>query len=219
MTERAYCCHLTVLFVLSNHRLVMADQPNKNTKEFSMEEVNVWNVEKLQKYLRNCGIAIANDTRKPNLLLKVYHASRLHLPLCSTKEQDDVQISARRKEKLFIDGISLPFPEKLDNWLKRSYHFPDMMMSDMEAYLSKNNNRKSAKEGKNLYERGHVTEVEYNNISDCLKFCYVRGKVVPQTRICGSAKVPGMETFLWGSVGASLGMERAVNMYLRYYIT
>ena len=53
-----------------------------------------------------------------------------------------------------------------------------MTMSDMEAYLSK-----SVKEEKNLYESGHVTEVEYNNILDCLKFCYVRGKVVPQTRI------------------------------------
>ena len=89
---------------------------------------------------------------------------------------DDVQIAARRKEKLFIDGISLPFPEKLDNWLKGSYYFPDMMMSDMEAYLSKNNDR-------NLYESRHVTEVEYNNISDCVKFCYVRGQVVPQARI------------------------------------
>ena len=76
----------------------------------------------------------------PDLLLKVYHASRLHLPLCSTKEQEHAQIAARRKEKLFIDGISLPFPEtmeKLENWLKGSYYFPDMTMSDMEAYLSK----------------------------------------------------------------------------------
>ena len=31
------------------------------------------------------------------------------------------------------------------------------MMSDIEAYLSKNNDGKSAKEGKNLYESGHVT--------------------------------------------------------------
>ena len=43
-----------------------------------------------------------------------------------------------------------------------------MMMSDMEAYLSKNNDMKSAKEEKNLHESGHVTDVEYNNISDCL---------------------------------------------------
>ena len=59
----------------------------------------------------------------------------------------------------------------------------DMTMNDIELYLSKSNDRKSAKEGKNLYESGHVSEVEFNNISDCLKFCYVRGKVVPQTRI------------------------------------
>ena len=74
---------------------------------------------------------------KPDLLLKVYHASRLHLPLCSTKEQDDAQIAARRKEKLFIDGILLPFPEKLENWTKGSYFFPDMTMSDMKVYLPK----------------------------------------------------------------------------------
>ena len=86
------------------------------------------------------------------------------------ENNDDVQIAARKKEKLFIDGISLLFAGKLDNWLKGSYYFPDMMMSDMEAYLSKNNDMKSAKEGKNLYESGHVTDVEYNNISDCLKF-------------------------------------------------
>ena len=144
----------------------MDDQPDENTKGFSMEELNVWNVEKLRKYLKNRGIAIANDTHKPDLLLKVYHASRLHLPLSSTKEQDDGQIAARRKEKLFIDGISLPFTEKLENWLKGSYCFPDMTMSDMGAYMTKNNDRKSAKEGKNLYESGYATEVEYNNISD-----------------------------------------------------
>ena len=33
-----------VLFI---HRLVMADQPDENSKEFSMEELNVWKVEKL----------------------------------------------------------------------------------------------------------------------------------------------------------------------------
>ena len=56
-------------------------------------------------------------------------------------------------------------------------------MSDMEAYLSKNDDMKSAKEGKNLYESGHVTDIEYNIISQWLKFCYVRGNVVLQTRI------------------------------------
>ena len=119
----------TALFILSNHHLVMADQPDENPKEFSMEELHVWNVEKLRKYLRNRGIAIANDTRKPDLLLKVYYMLLGYICNCvALKNNDDVQIVARRKEKLFIDGILLPFAGKLDNWLKGSYYFPDMMM-------------------------------------------------------------------------------------------
>ena len=90
---------MTALFILSNHHLVMADQPDENTKEFSMEELEGRNVEKLRKYLRNRGIAIANDTRKPDLLLKVYYASRLHLPLCSTKEQRRCPNCSKKKGK------------------------------------------------------------------------------------------------------------------------
>ena len=58
-------------------------------------------------------------------------------------------VQNNKTELNFIDGISLPFTEKLENWLKGSYYFPDMTMSDMEAYMTKNNDRKS-KEGKNL---------------------------------------------------------------------
>ena len=120
------------------------------------------------------------------MLLKVYHASQLHLPLCSTKEQDHAQIAARRKEKLFIDGIALPFPEtmeKLENWLNGKLLFSrhdDEWHGGVHVKTMTGNPRRREK---NLYEGGHVTEAEYNNTLDCLKFCYVRGKVVPQTRI------------------------------------
>ena len=80
----------------------MPDQLDENTTEFSMEELNVWNVENLRKYLRNCGIAIANDTRKPDLFLKVYHASRLHLPLCCTKEQRRCPNCSKKKRKALM---------------------------------------------------------------------------------------------------------------------
>ena len=72
----------------------MADRSNENKKEFSIEELNVWNVEKLRKYLKNRGVVITTDTRKRELISKVYHTCRLDLPLCSTKEQDDAQIKA-----------------------------------------------------------------------------------------------------------------------------
>jgi len=123
------------------------------------------------KCFKNQGVVITSDTCKHDLVSKVYHAPHLDLPLCSTKEQDDAQIKARQKEKLFIDGISPPLPKELGNWLSGSHNFPDMTMNDIEHYLSKSNDRKSAREGKNWYESGHVSEVEYNNKSDCLKFC------------------------------------------------
>ena len=79
----------------------MGDQAEEKTKEFSKEELNVWNVEKLRKYLKDRGTGIiTGDTRKRDLISKVYFASRLHLQLCSTKEQEQAQIAARRKEKL-----------------------------------------------------------------------------------------------------------------------
>ena len=46
----------------------MGDQPDENTKEFSKEELNVWNVEKLRKYLKDRGIVITGDTRKRDLI-------------------------------------------------------------------------------------------------------------------------------------------------------
>ena len=62
----------------------MADRSDQNKKEFSIEELNAWNVEKLRKYLKNRGVVIITDTRKRDLVSKVYHACRLDLPLCST---------------------------------------------------------------------------------------------------------------------------------------
>ena len=59
----------------------MGDQPDENTKEFSKEELNVWNVEKLRKYLKDCGIVITGNTRKRDLISKVYYASWLRLQL------------------------------------------------------------------------------------------------------------------------------------------
>ena len=62
----------------------MADRSDENKKEFSVEEMNAWNIEKQQKYLKNRGVVITTDTRKRDLVLKVYHGCRLDLPLCST---------------------------------------------------------------------------------------------------------------------------------------
>ena len=49
----------------------MGDQADENMKEFSKEELNVWNVEKLRKNLKDRGVFITGITRKPDLC--TYH--------------------------------------------------------------------------------------------------------------------------------------------------
>ena len=44
----------------------MGDQPDENTK--TLAKRNVWNAEKLPKYLKDRGIVITGDTRKRNLI-------------------------------------------------------------------------------------------------------------------------------------------------------
>jgi len=41
---------------------------------------------------------------------------------------------------------------------------------------------KALAEGKSLVMSGHVSNVEYNGISNDVSFCYVRGKVAPRFR-------------------------------------
>ena len=38
----------------------MADRSDESKKEFSIEELNTWNVEKLRKYLKNRGVVITS---------------------------------------------------------------------------------------------------------------------------------------------------------------
>ena len=58
---------------------IMGDQPDQNKKEFSREELNMSNVEKLRKYLKDRGIVITGDIRKRDLISKVYYTFRPHL--------------------------------------------------------------------------------------------------------------------------------------------
>ena len=200
----------------------MADRSDENKKEFSIEELNAWNVEKLQKYLKNRGV-ITTDTRKRDLVSKVYHACRLDLPLCSTKEQDDAQIKARWKKKLFIDGISLPLPEEMENWVSGSHNFPDMTMNDIELYLSKSNTGNLGKREKigtkvDMSRKSSLTisqtVLNFVMYAEKLSRKQESGKI---RKLCGFAWIV-MAIYLLENVAVLPGMERAANMYLLYCI-
>ena len=63
-------CHFSAAYAVNLYSSlnIMGDQPDENTKEFSKEEFNVWNVKKLRKYLKDRDIVISGDTRKCDLI-------------------------------------------------------------------------------------------------------------------------------------------------------
>ena len=105
-------------------------------KDFSKEEwVERWEIAKIFERSWYCYHRWYSQAQLNFKLRFIYCASRLHLQQCSTKEQEQAQIAVRRKEKLLIDEISLPFPEDLANWLAGSQHSPDTTMTDIETYM------------------------------------------------------------------------------------
>ena len=92
-------------------------------------------------------------------------------------------ITTRRKEKFTFDSILLPLPENVHNWLTGSEYLQDTTLSDLETNFEANNGLKTLADGKSLFDSGHVSSVEYNGISNGVSFCYLWGRVVPQTRI------------------------------------
>ena len=151
---------------------------------YTKEELRKWTVPQLSGYLKDRGVVIsANGGRKEQLIEKVFYAKQLGLRVLPSEEKLGNDIAKRRKEKLTFDGVVLPFPEKVNNWLQGSEYLPDTTLHDLEEYFKMNKSKKALSEGKSLFESGHVSDVEFNGISSGVSFCYVRGKVVPQTRI------------------------------------
>ena len=67
--------------------------------------------------------------------------------------------------------------------MKDFVYFPDLTMECIREYAKKSISEKGLKEGANLQHANRVRNVEFNNISDYIKFVFLRGQVVPQTRV------------------------------------
>ena len=68
--------------------------------------------------------------------------------------------SAKRNEKLTVDGVKIPFPEKLNcNWFEGSHYFPSPTIDVITKYVKNNYSVKGLREGKSLQYSGHVGSV------------------------------------------------------------
>lgn len=146
------------------------------------EVIEQFKVEELKTYLRVRSLNLSGDKRC--LAEKVFGAYKLGIQKASTEEQDTLsKIHEKEKRLCLEDGlIKLPPPLSLRiGWQFGSTNLPDTIEDDVECYL-KEKAPKALLKGASLEQSKHVISVAYHSISPNLKYCYVRGKIIPQER-------------------------------------
>ena len=129
-------------------------------------------------------VILADEGRKEQVIDKVYYVKQLGLEVLRSEQgRTCSRLGHKRKEK--IDGILLPSPENVQNWLEGSEYLPNTTSSDLVDYFTASDGIRVLKKGKSLLTSGYVSIVEYmyNGIWNGVSFSHVRGEVVPQIRI------------------------------------
>ena len=166
-----------------NARIVLLSV-TKETMVFTEDQLREWNAEALTKFLVQRGVPLSGGIRKDDLIRKCVFVQDLLLPVLMSPEKKTQEIKSRRLQKLKTDHIQIPFPDELVTaWVAGSSCFPDVTIDCLQNYAVKSISRKGFKEGLNLQNAQHINNVEFNNISDSLRYFFVRGQCVPQTRI------------------------------------
>ena len=144
---------------------------------FTDEELQIWKVEDLQKYLLQRGATIGNNARKANLIEKVIFAQKLDLPIQSS------QLNAKHN-KLSPDGVQIPHPNNIkENWITGSEYVPSIVLKNIDEYAELNSAKKTSKEERTLLFCDHVMSVKFNPTTSSLKYCFVKGVVIPQAPV------------------------------------
>ena len=149
---------------------------------FTDKELKKWKVEYLRKYLLQRGVPIGNNARKANLIEKVIFAQKLDLPIQPSQEEREKEILNAKHNKLNIDGVQIPHLNNIkENWITGSKYLPSSVLKNIDEYAELNSAKKVSKEWRNLLFSGHVMSVKFNPITSSLKYCFVKGVVIPQT--------------------------------------
>ena len=127
---------------------------------------------------------IGNNAHKANLIEKVVFAQELDFPIQSSQEEHKKEILNTNHSKLNIDGVHIPHPNDIkENWITGSEYLPSIILNNIDEYAELNSAKKASKEGRNLLFSGLVISVQFNTITSCQKYCFIKGVVIPQTHV------------------------------------
>ena len=103
-------------------------------------------------------------------------AQKLDLPIHPSQEEREKEILNAKCNKLSIDGVQIPHPNNIkENWINKSEYLPSIVLKNIDECAELG--------GKNLLFSDHVMSVKLNPITTSLKYCFVKGVVIPQTRV------------------------------------
>ena len=107
---------------------------------------------------------------------------QLQLPVLSTVPEKVEEIQTRREQKLKDGYVQILFPEELTSgWFSDLCYYSDLTLDCLKDYAKRSIAEKAFKEGLNLNNGNHVSHVEFNNISEYLKYCFIRGSCSPNS--------------------------------------
>ena len=144
-----------------------------------------WKISYLQQYLP--GRRSVNKGGNKDVLVKnAYGAYCLNLPVTATDYlEEQEEIKKNYKEKLIFENglITLPDPVTLqDGWYSAPENLPNTVYDDVIDYLDKNNAGKAYRSGKSLLDSEHLSNVMTHNISNNIRYTFVRGYCFPEQR-------------------------------------
>ena len=119
------------------------------------------------------------------LVKNAYGTYCLNLPVTATDYLEE-QRTGRDKEKLqretYLENdlVTLPDPVTLqDGWYSAPENLPNTVSDDAIDYLDKKNAGKAYRSGKSLLYSAHLSNVMTHNISNNIKYTFVRGYCFP----------------------------------------
>ena len=147
----------------------------------SPDNLNKFTVIELKEFLHQRDLNLSGN--KNELCEKVFYAYKLAVPKSlGVKDEENIKKQTSENKLVVENGlIKLPPPDELKKgWQSGSANFPDTTDDEVDKYLK--DVPKAILKGKSLESSGHVFNVECHTISPNLKYCFVRGKCVPQQR-------------------------------------
>ena len=69
------------------------------------------------------------------------------------------------------------------HWIAGSEYLSSIILNNIDEYAELNSAKTASKKGRNLLFSGHVMSLKFNPITSSLKYCFVKGVVIPQTRV------------------------------------